>query len=638
MEAENPEEAADFFRMDRQYSLLNETIYFERYPSVDPGTETLEEGFYDKYDFLSVCAWYLSHPDSLMRMLSEAAQEGYMIRPDMLGNYDRSAGKPPGAKTNFFTAYSTLKRRVVPTTVGFVLVWMLVITGLNFHDKQKLLLLWCAIAAGLIQVGTSIVGAGDTDLSKHVFLYNVAFDLVTFISISPLIVRLAQWLFHILKRKKNTACIFLMIMAPLALSFDSNAAQGQDLAELKEKVLIVCHADTDAAFLQEMVETFGREADVVSEYSYVKGQALIYGFVITTSQICMNELQGGSIPALCLKDACSPGDVQLSGKTNSGVALSFEEWSEAPQVEVHVSYLSEAGELNMGELKIGEEIDAPFLKRSGNLMYVPWYREGGLGAVMMGNAVAALLGDEREGAMYVAIDEVYPFSELGRLCEMADILYDNGIPFIVRVMPVYENLDYPAFLRYAQVLRYVQAKNGTIMLHPPLVREAEEETEPLEARMKRFTDALETHDIFYVSEENAPFQMEWEELLSIQANGKNFGVFPFPCMFTIPADSSMEFFEDTVKQINGKWLSLSDYKAEFTDESFGYREEPVQEDYLVEEETEPVVFENFFEKGDRILLLVVGFGLIIFLILIGIGAKWYRRKFLHDSGDAGPNR
>ena len=37
-------------------------------------------------------------------------------------------------------------------------------------------------------------------------------------------------------------------------------------------------------------------------------------------------------------------------------------------------------------------------------------------------------------------------------------------------MPVYENLDYPAFERYAQILRYVQARNGTVLLHPPVVR------------------------------------------------------------------------------------------------------------------------------------------------------------------------
>lgn len=192
MEAENPEEAADFFDIDRQYSILNETIYFERYPTVDAQGDVLEEGFYNKYSFFSVCAYYLTHPDALLRMLTDAAQEGYIIRPDMLGNYDRSEGKPPGTKTNFFVSYSNLKRAAAPTTVGFVLVWFLVMTAFHFKDRQRMFIVWCAILSGLIQVGTSVVGAGDTDLSKHVFVYNVAFDLVTYISLSPAIL----WIFH----------------------------------------------------------------------------------------------------------------------------------------------------------------------------------------------------------------------------------------------------------------------------------------------------------------------------------------------------------------------------------------------------------------------------------------------------------
>ncbi|MFR1374912.1 MAG: DUF2334 domain-containing protein [Eisenbergiella massiliensis] len=93
---------------------------------------------------------------------------------------------------------------------------------------------------------------------------------------------------------------------------------------------------------------------------------------------------------------------------------------------------------------------------------------------MTGKAIAGLLGKQEGGNMYLAVDEVYPFSDLDRLCAVADRLYENGIPFIVRVMPVYENLDYPAFERYAQILRYVQARNGTVLLHPPVVREGGE--------------------------------------------------------------------------------------------------------------------------------------------------------------------
>lgn len=631
MEAENPEEAADFFGMNRQYTILNESVYFERYPSVDPDDEILKEEFYEKYNFVSVCIWYLSHPDALMRMLTDAAQEGYIIQPDMLGNYDRSAGKPPGTKTDFFTVYSRLKRKLAPTTVGFVLVWMLLITGLNLHDRKKLFLVWCIIAAGLIQVGTSVVGAGDTDLSKHVFLYNVAFDLVTFISIAPGIVGLARWLYRLFPRKRRrAACIFLVAAVSLTVPMKSEASQVRTEGKREEKVLIVCGAERDAAFLQAITGALGTGVDVVTGSAYTDGQAGGYDFVITTSPVCMEDIKRGGMAALCLKDACSQEDVPLTEKRNSGVAFSFGEWSEPPRRETRVRYLAEPGDPSMGLLKIGEETEAPFLQRDGKLAYIPFYREDGLGAVMLGNAVGDLLGIKGEGAMYAAIDEVYPFSDLAKLCRMADILHDNGIPFIVRVMPVYDNLDYPAFLRYAQVLRYVQARNGTVMVHPPIERGSEEGEETLETKMGRFTDALGEQGILWISMEDTPFQMEWGELRDITSAGKNFGVFPFPCMFTIPVEISSDAFLKTVELINAKWLSLSDYKAAFTGESFVYREEMVQAEFSQEEETQQAVFADFFAKSDKILMVLVSFGLIIFLVLIGVGAKWYRRKFLRD--------
>ena len=192
MEAENPEEALAFFGINPQYSILNETDYFERYPSVDADDQILEDGFYNRYDFVSICIYYISHPDTLLRMLTDAAQEAYIINPDMLGNYDRSEGKPPGAKTDFFTGYSTFKRNAAPTTVGFVIIWILLVAALNRKNKEKLMILLCMILVGLIQIGVSLVEAGNTALSKEVFLYNVAFDLATYISMSSIFVSVSH--------------------------------------------------------------------------------------------------------------------------------------------------------------------------------------------------------------------------------------------------------------------------------------------------------------------------------------------------------------------------------------------------------------------------------------------------------------
>ena len=191
MTSQNPETALEQFDIDPQYSLLDQSIYYERYPAADVEGEELKAHFYPKYGFISVAGYYLGHPQELLQMVDYAAKNAYSIRPEAIGNYERSAAEEPGAKTSFFTLHSTLKERVVPHTVGFMIIWVAVMLGFSFRDKWRTLVLACAVLMGFSQIGVSIIGAGDADLSKHIFLYNVAFDFTNFIMIST---ALLHWL------------------------------------------------------------------------------------------------------------------------------------------------------------------------------------------------------------------------------------------------------------------------------------------------------------------------------------------------------------------------------------------------------------------------------------------------------------
>ncbi|WP_411168560.1 DUF2334 domain-containing protein [Clostridium sp. MB05] len=71
--------------------------------------------------------------------------------------------------------------------------------------------------------------------------------------------------------------------------------------------------------------------------------------------------------------------------------------------------------------------------------------------------------------IYVMLDEVYPFDDLNLLVEKIDYLYDKGYPFIMSAMPVFNNTNSNAMRRYAEVLRYAQAKGGAIILHFPYI-------------------------------------------------------------------------------------------------------------------------------------------------------------------------
>jgi hypothetical protein len=184
--SENPPETLREFDIGSQYELLNKTIYFDRYPVINPEDEILQENFYSHYSILSIVKHYTANPEAFVEMLKIAAQNAYKIRPN-LGNYEYTSGYPPETKAQVFSVYSNLKSDYAPKTIGFIIIWMFVAIGLLYKKRLKQIIVSALILIGLSQIVVPIIGAGDADLAKHMFLYNVSFDLVNVILIAHFI-------------------------------------------------------------------------------------------------------------------------------------------------------------------------------------------------------------------------------------------------------------------------------------------------------------------------------------------------------------------------------------------------------------------------------------------------------------------
>ncbi|GAB6991096.1 glycan biosynthesis hexose transferase WsfD [Paenibacillus pini] len=199
MQSDDPEAALKQFDIDKQYAVLNQTIYFEPYMTVDVDSEILKDNFYNKYGFVSILSYYVTHPSQAGKMLDIAAKNAFTIRPPAMGNYEKSAGKPFGTQTKFFSGYSLAKQALAPKTFGFITIWSVLIIGLympSFIEAAKrrqmrhmvrLPLIVMMIFMGLSGILVSIIGAGDADLSKHEFLFTAAFDMVTFVAVGDAI-------------------------------------------------------------------------------------------------------------------------------------------------------------------------------------------------------------------------------------------------------------------------------------------------------------------------------------------------------------------------------------------------------------------------------------------------------------------
>lgn len=186
MTSDNPPQTLETFGIDDKYELLNKNIYFDKYPVIDPEDQKLKEEFYSKYNVLSVVGHYVSNPDAFMEMMKTAAKNAYRIRPD-LGNFEHSSGLPPETKCESFSNYSHIKEISAPKTFGFIIIWTFVALALLYKKRLKQITIGALIIIGLSQIIVPVIGAGDADLAKHMFLYNVAFDLVNVIMISHIV-------------------------------------------------------------------------------------------------------------------------------------------------------------------------------------------------------------------------------------------------------------------------------------------------------------------------------------------------------------------------------------------------------------------------------------------------------------------
>ncbi|OXM16536.1 hypothetical protein [Paenibacillus herberti] len=186
----NPERDLEELGLDPKFSVLAGTTYYDKYKLEPVESELMQEEFYSKFGYLSIMRYYVLHADRALQKLNQAASQAYYIRPQAMGNYEQSVGKEFGAKTSYFSFWSSIKPHLFPGSFRFiVLFYFIFYGGLVYHyvaawrggrtgDRFRLEALALPGLIGLSQLGVSFLGAGDADLAKHLFLYDVCFDLM----------------------------------------------------------------------------------------------------------------------------------------------------------------------------------------------------------------------------------------------------------------------------------------------------------------------------------------------------------------------------------------------------------------------------------------------------------------------------
>lgn len=170
-----------------KYAVLAGTNYFQKNTAIPQKDPFLRQEVLEKLSHKDIALYYLRHPSRFMQKLDKAAANAMFIRPYYLGNYDQSAGKPSGAISYEFSGWSQWKDRYMPSNyewyISLFLTYYVALGTLwrrNSSRRLRLVAETLAVVAlaGVFSCIVPLIGDGEADLGKHLFMFNVCFDMM----------------------------------------------------------------------------------------------------------------------------------------------------------------------------------------------------------------------------------------------------------------------------------------------------------------------------------------------------------------------------------------------------------------------------------------------------------------------------
>ncbi|OGO79883.1 MAG: hypothetical protein A2Y21_01580, partial [Clostridiales bacterium GWC2_40_7] len=185
---DSPDPAADLreLGLNSEYEALAGTNYFMKEYPIDIRTPEFKEEIDNTINHLKIAGFYLKHPGRLLDKLEVAALEGFLLKQGF-GNYEKYPGVAYKTTANILSVWSNFKVSTLPHTLIFIIVFFagffLVLALEYIRNKDIQMRLLMEIMAfisltGIMQFVMPIIGDGEADLSKHLFLFNVCFDLM----------------------------------------------------------------------------------------------------------------------------------------------------------------------------------------------------------------------------------------------------------------------------------------------------------------------------------------------------------------------------------------------------------------------------------------------------------------------------
>lgn len=191
--SENPEQDLQSLGIDAKYAVLANTHGFVEQIGVDIYSEEFQKEIYDRAGPVQVSLYYLKNPRRLLEKLITSSEASLMIRPQYLGNFSKAHSDEIIKFSGRFSLWESLRKKLSGFAFPFfsgilVLYLILVLVQLQIylkHDgrRDRSQIWWiCARLMLLLFTGIQwifpVIGNGECDLAKHMFLFNLLFDTI----------------------------------------------------------------------------------------------------------------------------------------------------------------------------------------------------------------------------------------------------------------------------------------------------------------------------------------------------------------------------------------------------------------------------------------------------------------------------
>ncbi|MHC1749261.1 MAG: hypothetical protein AB9856_13310 [Cellulosilyticaceae bacterium] len=508
--------------------------------------------------------------------------------------------------------------------------------------------------------------------------------------------------------KKYIRCIIVIgliaiILIENPLNIAAQIGDTKQILVLYDTVGVESEFEGNIKLVVDMLTMFGNSSNIQRINDYKSGMLVAYDRIVIIRNADYQLEQTSLVTDLNnsnknifyigkgIKETFPKVPINTIQKQNLMITVETEEFK-SPQFLAHeIECITEKSLTSIGKIKDNFGGEYPFAVVKENIIYLPYLKDNSINKISLGEVMKIAFNKHEYGKNYLVIKNIYPFSKLNKLTEMSKLCFEHGIPIICSIMPIFENIEYPAIQRYAQILRYVESNQGTIIIQSPNVRETEAEKELLGSKMEKFIDYIVSYGVIplgigvnrewltnnyykdnlfsffstnvllprhsdiinkssstYNFKENI-YGIKYEEFIGIvPKNKKSFLKIPMNLGITVDLDSPNTIAAEVIKTIEDRWVPIDNYR--FMDHTvktnttnieavngivtvnnsvkdFYYNEMPLEIEFK-ETKEKNINLEKSFIIGNKILLSIITMSLIVFIGLILVGIKIHRNKFI----------